>query len=134
MKKALLFGALALAGVIALPATSALAKKRPAPSPRSTPTMTELSISRKSTSLRLISLRSLEKDADGTVDIKEMKGRVSKKDFKTADPDNDGTLSKDEFLTMVSTLFKDADPDNDGTLDAKELASKKGKALLRVTR
>ena len=35
---------------------------------------------------------------------------------------------------MVSAMFKDADPDNDGTLDAKELASKKGKALLRVTR
>jgi hypothetical protein len=35
---------------------------------------------------------------------------------------------------MVAGMFKDADPDSDGTLDAKELASKKGKALLRVTR
>ena len=63
-----------------------------------------------------------------------MKGRVSKQGFKTADPDNDGTLSKDEFLVMVAAMFKDADPDSDGTLDAKEIASKKGKALMRVTR
>ncbi|MBG0798476.1 EF-hand domain-containing protein [Methylocystis sp. L43] len=133
MKKALLFGALALAGVTALPATSALAKATGPVAALDTDddgTVDLNEINKSATDL----FTRLEKDSDGTVDIKEMKGRVSKKDFKTADPDNDGTLSKDEFLAMVSTLFKDADPDNDGTLDAKELASKKGKALLRVTR
>lgn len=133
MKKALLFGALALAGVIALPATSALAKATDPVAALDTDddgTVDLKEINKSATDL----FASLDKDADGTVDLKEMKGRVSKKAFKTADPDNDGTLSKDEFLTMVSVMFKDADPDNDGTLDAKELASKKGMALLRVTR
>ena len=133
MKKALLFGALALAGVMTLPATSALAKAAGPVAALDTDddgTVDLKEINKSATDL----FASLETDADGTVDFKEMKGRVSKKDFKTADPDNDGTLSKDEFLTMVSVMFKDADPDNDGTLDAKELASKKGKALLRVTR
>ncbi len=133
MKKALIFGALALAGVTAQPATSALAKATAPVAALDTDddgTVDLKEINKSATDL----FASLEKDADGTVDLREMKGRVSKKAFKTADPDNDGTLSKDEFLTMVSVMFKDADPDNDGTLDAKELASKKGKALLRVTR
>ncbi|WP_424362780.1 EF-hand domain-containing protein [Methylocystis parvus] len=76
----------------------------------------------------------LEKDSDGTIEPKELQGRLSKKEFKAADPDNDGTLDKNEFLAVVESLFKAADPDNDGTLDEKEFASKQGKALLRVTR
>lgn len=74
----------------------------------------------------------LDKDKDGTLDIKEMHGRLSRKDFRAADPDNDGTLSKDEYLSIVEKRFKAADPDNDGTLDAKELRSHAGRALLRL--
>jgi Ca2+-binding EF-hand superfamily protein len=47
-----------------------------------------------------------------------------------ADPDNDKTISKDEYLSYVEVLFKKADPDNDGTIDAKELSSPAGHALL----
>ena len=59
---------------------------------------------------------------------------LGKKEFKAADPDNDGTLTKDEYLAIVEKLFKKADVDNDGTLDAKELRSKAGRApeLLRA--
>lgn len=133
MKKALLFGALALAGVMALPATFALAKATGPVAALDTDNDGTVDLNEINKSAAELFTR-LEKDSDGTLDFKEMKGRVSKKDFKTADPDNDGTLSKDEFLAMVAAIFKDADPDNDGTLDAKEFASKKGKALLRVTR
>ena len=97
MKKALLFGALALAGVMALPATSALAKATGPVAALDTDddgTVDLKEINKSATEL----FTRLEKDSDGTVDLKEMKGRVSKKEFKTADPDNDGTLSKDEFL------------------------------------
>lgn len=75
----------------------------------------------------------LEGDKDGTLELKELKGRLSKKDLKAADPDNDGTLSREEFLSVAGNLFKSADQDNDGTLDAKELGSRQGKALLKLT-
>jgi Ca2+-binding EF-hand superfamily protein len=74
----------------------------------------------------------LEKDNDGTLDHKELQGRISAKDWAVADPDNDKTVSKDEYLAYVEVLFKKADPDNDGTIDAKELASPAGHALLRL--
>jgi Ca2+-binding EF-hand superfamily protein len=63
----------------------------------------------------------LDKDHEGTLDRKELRGRVSAKDLAQADPDHDGTLTKDEYLALVAVRFKAADPDNDGTLDAKEL-------------
>jgi hypothetical protein len=66
----------------------------------------------------------LNKDSDDTLDSKEVKGVLGKKEFKAADPDNDGTLTKDEYLAIVERLFKKADVNNDGTLDAKELKSK----------
>ena len=56
---------------------------------------------------------------------------MSATEFASADPDKDGTLSKDEYL-KVKSRFKAADPDNDGTLDEKELRSRAGQALLRL--
>jgi hypothetical protein len=70
--------------------------------------------------------------SDGTLDHKELHGRISDKDWAVADPDNDKTVSKDEYLAYVEVLFKKADPDNDGTIDAKELSSPAGHALLRL--
>ena len=49
-----------------------------------------------------------------------------------ADPDHDGTLTKDEYVALCDQRFKDADVDHDGTLDAKELGSKDGLALRRL--
>jgi hypothetical protein len=49
-----------------------------------------------------------------------------------ADPDHDGTLTKDEYLALVEQRFSAADPDHDGTLDAKEVNSRAGQALLRL--
>jgi Ca2+-binding EF-hand superfamily protein len=57
---------------------------------------------------------------------------LSAKEFATADPDKDGTLTKDEYLAVVEQRFKAADPDNDGTLDAKKLSTRAGRALLRL--
>ncbi|WP_457104123.1 EF-hand domain-containing protein [Methylobacterium sp. P5_C11] len=74
----------------------------------------------------------LEKDADGTLDTRELKGRLSQAGVKQADPDSDGTLDKKEYLAAVGERFKLADPDGDGTLDAKELNSKAGKSLLAL--
>jgi Ca2+-binding EF-hand superfamily protein len=76
----------------------------------------------------------LDRDHDGTLDKRELAGRLSAKEFAAADPDRDGTLTKDEYLVVVEQRFKAADPDKDGTLDAKELNSAGGKALLRLLR
>jgi len=44
----------------------------------------------------------------------------------------EGTMTKDDYLSLTETRFKLADPDNDGTLDAKELESENGRALLKL--
>jgi EF hand len=76
----------------------------------------------------------LDRDKDGTLDKRELRGRMSAKDFAVADPDNDGTIDKNEYMAVVEQRFKAADPDNDGTLDAKELRSRAGRALLRLVK
>ena len=79
-----------------------------------------------------LSSTSSSKDKDGTLDRKELHGRISEDDWKIADPDNDKTISKDEYLAFVEVAFKRANPDNDGTIDAKELKTPAGRALLRL--
>jgi Ca2+-binding EF-hand superfamily protein len=74
----------------------------------------------------------LERDNDGTLDKRELARRLSAKELAAADPDHDGTLTKDEYLAVVEQRFGAADPDHDGTLDTKELNSSAGRALLRL--
>jgi Ca2+-binding EF-hand superfamily protein len=74
----------------------------------------------------------LESDRDGTLDKRELANRLTAKELAAADPDHDGTLTKDEYLAVVEKRFNAANPDHDGTLDAKELSSKAGQALLRL--
>jgi hypothetical protein len=50
--------------------------------------------------------------SDGTLDKRELRGRLNAKDFAAGDPDNDGTLDKNEFLALIEKRFKAADPDN----------------------
>ena len=75
---------------------------------------------------------SCDRDHDGTLDRRELRGRINKKDFVAADPDKDGTLDKNEFSAVVEKRFTAANPDNDGTLDAKELKSPAGRSLVRL--
>jgi EF hand len=67
----------------------------------------------------------LDKNGDGTLDSKEVGTRVTRTDFKAADADHDGTLTKDEYFTIVEKLFDGADVDKDGAPSAKELQSAK---------
>ena len=76
----------------------------------------------------------LERDKDGTLDKRELARRLSAKELAAADPDHDGTLTKDEYLAVVEQRFSAADPDHDGTMDAKELNTAAGRALLRLLR
>jgi Ca2+-binding EF-hand superfamily protein len=74
----------------------------------------------------------LDRDHDGTLDRRELAGRLTAKELEAADPDHDGTLTADEYLAVVERRFNAADPDKDGTLDAKELNTRAGQALLRL--
>ncbi len=76
----------------------------------------------------------LDTDKDGSLDIKELQGRLRRQEFAAADPDNDKTLTKDEYLAAVEKRFKAADPDNDGTVSAAELRTASGQALARLLR
>jgi EF hand len=71
-------------------------------------------------------------DKDSTLDSKEVKGVIGPKAFKAADPDNDGTLDKNEYLAYVAKVFDKVDTDHDGTIDAKELGTPSGKLLKRL--
>jgi EF hand len=51
----------------------------------------------------------LDRDRDGTLDRRELRGRVDAKEFAAVDPDKDGTLTKDEYFTIVEKRFKAAD-------------------------
>ncbi len=76
----------------------------------------------------------LDVDHDGTLTFKELHGRMSRKEFAAADPDKDGTLTKDEYLAVVEQRFRAADRDHDGTLDNWEFQTPKGRALVRLLR
>ena len=62
------------------------------------------------------------------------KGRLSRKEFAAADADKDGTLSKEEYLTVVAQRFKAADASHDGKLVNWEFQTPKGRALVRLLR
>jgi len=74
----------------------------------------------------------LDRDHDGTLARRELRGHMVSKEFGAADGDHDGTLDKNEYLAFVEKSFKAADRDNDGTLDAKELSAARGRALQRL--
>jgi hypothetical protein len=74
----------------------------------------------------------LDKDGDHTLQNSEVKGALGAKAFKEADTDHDGTLSKDEYLSLIDKLFNKADTDNDGTLNAAELKTPAAKTLRRL--
>ena len=48
----------------------------------------------------------LDRDHEGTLDRKELRGRLSAKELAAADPDHDGTLTKDEYAHLVATGLK----------------------------
>jgi Ca2+-binding EF-hand superfamily protein len=74
----------------------------------------------------------LARNHDGTLSGRELKGRLSANELAAEDHDHDGTLTKEEYLATVENRFKAADRDSDGTLDAKELRSRPGQALKRL--
>ena len=57
---------------------------------------------------------------------------MTRQEFTAADPDKDGTLTNDEYLTVVEKRFKAADPDNDDTVSTAEFETPAGRALSKL--
>ena len=76
----------------------------------------------------------LDTKKKGAIDLKQLQGRLGRKEFATADADKDGTLSKDEYLAVVAQRFNAADARHDGKLVTWEFHTPKGRALTRLLR
>jgi len=76
----------------------------------------------------------LDADKDGTLDEKELQGHMTKRQFAEADPDNDKTLTSDEYLVFVTKAFRAANRGGDRTVDADELGTPAGRALILLLR
>ena len=76
----------------------------------------------------------LDPDHDGTLDKRELAGRLNARELAAADPDHDGTLTLNEYQAVVEKRFNAANRDADGTLDTRELRTPAGQALLRLLR
>jgi Ca2+-binding EF-hand superfamily protein len=74
----------------------------------------------------------LDTDKDGTLDTNELRGHLGKEELQANDPDNDGTLTKDEYLAVVEQRFKAADANHDGKLKIDEFASEPGALLVKL--
>jgi Ca2+-binding EF-hand superfamily protein len=74
----------------------------------------------------------LDRKQKGTLTRNQLAGVLTFQEFRRADTDKDGTIDKDEFLSVVMSRFQTADKDHDGTLDKKELERSAGKLLLRL--
>ena len=75
----------------------------------------------------------LDADHDGTLTRQELGNRVSNDEFKGANPDNDGTLDKAEYLKVVEQRFDKAAGGPDKTIKTADLSSSAaGKRLLQL--
>src|SRR5712692_2079102 len=74
----------------------------------------------------------LDRNHKGRLSRNQLTGVLTFQQFRQADKDKDGTLDKDEFLSVVEELFQAADKDHDGTLDKTELGSSTGRTLLKL--
>jgi hypothetical protein len=63
------------------------------------------------------------------LDRRQTRSLIGATQFRSADSDADGTISRDEYRAYVDRLFRSADLDHDGTLSSRELKSRPGVAL-----
>jgi hypothetical protein len=76
----------------------------------------------------------LDTNKTGMLDLKQLHGRLTRKQFAAADADKNGTLSKDEYLAVVEQRFDAADAKHDGKLVNWEFHTPAGRALTRLLR
>ena len=80
----------------------------------------------------LARFEALDRNHKGRLNRNQLGGVLTFQQFRQADKDKDGTLDKNEFLSVVDKLFQAADKDHDGTLEKTELGSPTGRTLLKL--
>jgi Ca2+-binding EF-hand superfamily protein len=76
----------------------------------------------------------LDTNHDGTLNRAELRGRIPEQDWKIANPDNDKTLTKEEYLNYVEYAFKRADTDHEAKIEPNEARTHAGRVLMRLLR
>lgn len=76
----------------------------------------------------------LNKDNDGTLELDEVAGRLTKEQFDKVDIIKRKGIDRLEWLKMTKKLFRAANGDRDRTIECDEIASPAGKALAYVLR
>lgn len=81
----------------------------------------------------LVVFSKINPDGDRTLELDEVKGRLSKAQFMAADSlIKDGKLGRLEWLILVKKTFRAANPDGDRTIECDELHNAAGKSLYRM--
>lgn len=74
----------------------------------------------------------INKDGDRTLELDELKGRMTAKEFAATQRGRDGKMSRLELLRVTKTLFRAANKDRDWSLECDEIDSPAGRALARL--
>lgn len=74
----------------------------------------------------------LEKNNDGTLDARELKGHLTARQIIGFDLDSSGTLDKNEYLGAAQTYFKTIDADIDGVIASADLKGPGGIELIKM--
>ena len=89
-------------------------------------------------SAAVIVIVKIDADHNGILNNEELGGRVELLDQLFSQGHSfmywkaKRTITKEEYLSLVEGRFKSADPDDDGTLDAKELETESRQLLLKL--
>ena len=71
-------------------------------------------------------------DGDDALDPREAAPAMTAEQFRQADKQNRGVITKAEYLAYVERMFLQADPDGDGALYRADLETGQGQIVLRL--
>ena len=74
----------------------------------------------------------LDKDHKGRLTQQDLAGSVTPQEFATANPDGDTTIGAEEWFDLVRRHVYAANPDNDGSLSPDEFKAPAGQAPLKL--
>ena len=80
----------------------------------------------------IVKFGQLDTEHNGRLKVQQLAYALSPEDFKRANADGDETIGADEWFDIVRQHFYAANPDNDGSLSIDEFETPAGKRLLKL--